>query len=449
MGAIISQLNNRLTFDFAAYLRGRTSLSQSFRSIATSATSHRQRKGTLQVLNGSAGLVAGVAGATALSLAAAPLTLGLSVPIHAAATASIVGNSIAAASVTSSAASFGFGRSGDRDIARRLQNLKRAIECIAKKDAEINSLLKQSTSTSCLGDKAETVEVRDLQACRGLCNIWEEWDLAQKKDTKSATIAYDLPLHIFQSQGIIFGTKTIIDGTKNVTREEHDLAAALVQAADAIDADTEMLRSLGDRRFRYWGCIAEERRLSHGRLTYIDGGGGCKRYMVVTYHMPGGHNEEGDCQDEPTRIKSDSTNVICLPEGTTNIKIHFLVRGGGTVKKIDRSHPKQPWVKDESSGEYQVDVFDLESGDGSDVVFLLRGSFTHSYVHRAWDFGRNHPVVKPRKWEWWPGAEEECDKLLPDIGLRTLHITTGEYSQESCGLGFGLGLDSCRLPSSV
>jgi hypothetical protein len=431
MGGTISHINNRLSFDFDSYIRERDELARLFHSLAEAATTHRQRKGTLQVVNGASGVAAGVAGAVAILTA--PVTFGLTLPIGAAATAAIVGNSIMAASITSSAASYGYGHVVDVDIERRLHNLRYLIDCISEKDEQVNSLLRglqmenpEPVLNEPKKQKAEP-ELKALQkneaqpllkACQRLKEQREEWDLSSHEKS----VAYDLPVSVFKNQGLVFGTHSIMKGSKQVQEEQY-FETALKHTADTINEETAIIRNL-ENRFKFISCIPTERRLPRGRLTYVDGGGGCTRFMVVTVSLDG--------QKESAQVlKSDSTNVIRLPEGATNIKVHLQVMGGKTVKKVDRSHAKQPWVKS-SSGEYEIDVFDFDHGDGVDAVFFAQGSITHSYVPKAWDFGRPS-IVKPRKWEWWENAEEECRELLPDIETRA-QDRTARYDNEPCGL---------------
>lgn len=413
MGFALSRLNNKLTFDYETYVLERDELARLLRDISSSAACHRQRKGALQVVNGASGVAAGVAGAVAI--VTAPVAFGLSLP----ATAAIIGNSIAAASVASSAASCLHGRLVDGDIEQRLKNLRCLIDGIARKDEEINSLL------TCLrkGDASEPA----VKACRNLGRVWEEWDLSATDERKS--MAYDLPVSVLKSQGIFFGTRSIIEGSKQV-REEDDLESALACAADAIDEETAIVRKLEDR-FRYLSCLPGERTIPRGRLTYVDGGGGCSRIMVVTFF--------DDMTRTTSTLKSDSTNVIRLPERATDVKVHFEVKGGKTVKKVDRPEPKQPWVKSAESGKYETDVLDFDRGDGVDAAFVVKGSIAHSFVHKAWDFAR-HPSVEPRRWEWWENAGEECRELLPEIEARSLNRTRREdepCAMDLCGSCFG------------
>ena len=66
---------------------------------------------------------------------------------------------------------------------------------------------------------------------------------------------------------------------------------------------------------------------------------------------------------------------------------------------------------------YETDIFDFRYGDGVDAVFYVEGSFTHSYVSKAWDFGRSRRRP-PRSWEYWEHADEESQQLSPDLVAR-------------------------------
>lgn len=421
MGGTLSHINNKLSFDFDSYLYEREELANELRNISQAAASHRQLKGSLQVVNGASGIAAGIAGGVAL--VASPITFGLSLPV-AATTVAIVGHSITAASVAASAASYSYGHVVDKDIAKRLLNLSHTIHSIAKKDKEINFLMKgpqkeklpddsSRNETSSTSENEQPETETGIKACQRLCNVWDEWDLATKENK---TVGFDLPLSIIKSQGIVLGTSSIIEGSKQVLQEQ-ELETALIQTANNIDKESATIRKL-ESSFQYLTCISSEKRLPRGRLTCIDGGGGC--VMVVTFDHYG-TNET---------LQSDSTNVIRLPEGVTNVKVH--IRAGSTpLKKVDRRDPKQPWIKSDS-GEYQVDEFEFDHGDGVNAVFLVKGrNLMQGYVHKAWDFGR-HPSVKPRSWEWWENAIEECKDLIPDLEAR---LTRVAYTNEPCGTG--------------
>mmetsp|Transcript_37048 Transcript_37048/g.80643 ORF Transcript_37048/g.80643 Transcript_37048/m.80643 type:complete len:432 (-) Transcript_37048:88-1383(-) len=424
MGNQLSQYNNRLTFDFDSYVRERDELAALFLSIGKDAAEHRQRKGTLQVVNGASGVVAGIAGAASLILA--PVSMGASLPAGAAVTAATVGNSLTAASIASSTASYGFTRSVDRDIATRLHNLRHMIECIAKKDEEINSLLRASS----VRHRAKGEGLIEIRASKKLCGVWEEWDLASDNQKKNS--GFDLPLSIIKTQGIVFGTKSIIEGSKQM-KEDNDIEQALTLTAQNLDMESAVLRGL-ESRFRYVSCITPRMGLPRGRLTYIDGGGGCSRIMVVSYYNS--HTQQTE------ELKSDSSKCVLLPEGATMIKVHFMVKGNTTVKRVDRSVPGQPWTKS-TDGKYETDVFDFDSGDGIDAAFVVRGVITHSRVEKAWDFGR-HASEAPRIWEFWDNAQEECREVAPDIAARAA-LRLSDY--EPCGMQLAL-CGACFEPDS-
>lgn len=431
----LSQYNNKLSFDLDSYVRERDELAELFRSIKNDAAQHRQRKGKLQVVNGASGVAAGVAGAVgAASLLLAPATMGMSlIPTGAAA---IVNTSLTAASVTSSAAAYGYNRAVDRDIAKRLHNVRHIIECIAKKDEEVNSILLQRARAALnipqSKEEGRRQPVVTMQACQKLCQVWREWDdlAASSEEKRKKNVAFDLPMAIFQTQGILFGTKSIIQGSKRMKEKENndedDIELALALTATNIAAESTVLRSM-ENQFRYLSCISPGTGLPRrGRLTYIDGGGGCSRVMVVCYY-----NIYEQATEE---LKSDSSNCIRLPEGATKIKVHFQVKGGNSVKKVNRSAHGQPWVKS-SDGKYEVDVFDFDKGDGVDAAFVAKGTMTHSWIEKAWDFGRRQhgfASVEPREWEWWENAIEECKEVAPDIEARTADRASAV--DESCGM---------------
>lgn len=509
MGVSLSKLNNKCSFDFDAYIGEREELAEDLRRISQDAASHRQVKGSWQMVHGASGVAAGIAGGVAL--VAAPVTFGMSLPIVAT-TAMIVGNSITAASLASSAATYGYGHVVDKDIAKRLQNLRHVIESITCKDVEINSFLKaptsSNTSASNSADKSKQETAKEskslsnnkgepnkkgssekltemktstkesckknvshnastkksntqkvstasekaasdtaagskvskkasvspvtttkkgkksvaIKACQTLCEVWNEWDLATKENK---TVGFDLAVALVKSQGILMGTHSMIQGSKQVT-EEQDLETALVNMADLIDKESLLIRQLD---LRYLSCIPTERRLSRARLMHIDGGGG-QVTMIVTFHRG---FFRGYLSPEET-LKSDSTNSIRLPEGATNITVQFTDRTGKVVKKVDRSAPQQPWVKSEDGKHHEVEACTFDIGDGVDAVFVVKGCLTHAYIHTAWDFGR---ISEPRSWEWWENVHEESKELLPDIEQRSrVARSTAIHNDAPCGLDF-------------
>uniref|UniRef100_A0A7R9WEU0 Uncharacterized protein n=1 Tax=Pseudictyota dubia TaxID=2749911 RepID=A0A7R9WEU0_9STRA len=392
MGASLSRINNKLSFDYAEYLREKSELSFLLRSIATDSAARRKRRGVAQATAGVTSVAAGIAGA----VAAAPATLGLSLPAAAVATAAVVGNSMTAASVASSAASFGHGYAVDRDIVRRLENLEPLMSSMSRKDAEVDALVKFFRGR---GDEVFPA-ISELQD-----------KLSKKVSFNEGAKANGMAAWSVLSPG----TYGLVNGSKQFKSEE-EFEKALTTAADSIDEKTAILRSL-EGQFSYVTCVPAERRLSRGRLTYIDCGGGCSRFMKVT------------CSDRRTggsfELESDSTNTLRLPEGASNVKVTFHIRGGGenkAVRKVDRASSRQPWVKS-AKGKRLADVLEFEDGDGVDAVFCVKGPMTHSFVHKAWDFGRD-PLMPPREWEWWgENAEEAWKDILPDSEERSLRRT--------------------------
>ena len=144
-------------------------------------------------------------------------------------------------------------------------------------------------------------------------------------------LVVDLPLSILKSQGLVFGTHSIIEGAQQF-RQEDDVEKALTKAAEALENETTTIVAL-EKQFRYLSCVPGEQKLPRGRLTYIDLGGGCSRIMVASFY---------DNQNQAQVLKSESSNVLRLPDGATLVKVFFQVKGGPTVKKVNRSDPKQP-----------------------------------------------------------------------------------------------------------
>lgn len=458
MGTSLSRLNNKLTFDFDTYIQERDELARDLRGLAADAAWHRRVKGSWQVLQGASGVAAGIAGGVAL--ATAPITFGLSLPAVAT-TAAIVGNSITAASLASSAASYGYGHVVDKDMAKRLVNMRHVIFSLAAKDKEISEFLSakkcsakenneeqkaaESSATTIatkghssissslapsngnaheklstpssesppkhnteISDNSTATTSKDsscakpkrklvlIQACRRFCEAWDTLDLETKEKKK---IGFDFAVALVRSAGIVLGTNSILEGSKTV-QEAHDLETALLQTAETLEKETEAIRQLDTR---YCSCLPQERKLPRGRLQYIDGGGG-QVDMIV-------HFDHCGTQE---RLKSDSTKIIRLPEQATNVMVTFQDRSNKMVKRVDRASPRQDWVKN-SSGNYELEVCDFEFADGADIIFVVKGTLTHAYIHKAWDFGLRR---KPRSWEWWENAAEECKELIPDVENR-------------------------------
>lgn len=90
--------------------------------------------------------------------------------------------------------------------------------------------------------------------------------------------------------------------------------------------------------------------LPRGRLTYVNGGGGCARKMTVAYFDQTGIPQIMD--------NTGSQHTVVLPEGAHTILVKFRVTWGSTVKQIDRKHPLQPWVR-ASDGSYPDEVGSL------------------------------------------------------------------------------------------
>ena len=293
MGVLLAHWNNKLSFDLASYLEDREDLVKLLREIGHDASHHRSHKGTMAVVNGASGVAAGVVGIVAL--AAMPTTLGLTAPL------AVVGNSLAAANLASSAASYGYSQAVDKDVARRLYNLRYLVGTIAKKDEEINKILKrfwknkrndapkkliwENNHLERTDDMDESMEQdpiqqqQPIQACHKLQLVCERLDvakLAESTDLKS--LALELPVSVLNTQGIVMGTRSIIQGSKQIHTEE-ELEEGLVSTADLLDQETSFLRSREcKRRFKYFKSITSRRGGSittnkGGRLTYVDGGG--------------------------------------------------------------------------------------------------------------------------------------------------------------------------------
>lgn len=394
MGASLSQLNNKLSFDCAEYLRERSELSCLLRSVASDSAARRKKRSAVQTVAGATSVAASLAGAVVV----APATLGLSIPAAAAISAAVVGNSMAAASVASSAASFGHGHAVDRDIVRQLKNLQPLVDSMSRKDEEVDAIVRFFRGD----DKVVPTA------------IWEARNkLSDRVSFNEGAKANGLTAWSVLSPG----TYSLLSGPNQFESEE-ELEKALILAADAIDEKTTILRRLWEEsRFTYLACVPSERCLSRGRLTVIDNGAGCSRFMRVVCFDPN--------SGALIELESDSTNVLRLPEAASDVKITFHVRGGGertAVRKVDRAGTEQPWIKS-AKGKRVAEVIEFERGDGVDAVFCVKGGMTHSFVHKAWDFGRK-PTVPPRKWEWWgENLEEDWKNILPDSEERCLSRT--------------------------
>jgi len=404
---------------FDDYVQEREELALLFREIAKVAGEHRQKKGTLQVINGASGVTASVAGAIALALS--PSTFGLSVPAAAVMTTVIVSHSIAAASLTSSVASYGFGREGDEDIARRLRNLQCVMDSVERKDAEINKLM-------------SNLERDNVQPVVKACQQLRSSHVHREMDKEKPPVHVDLPLSVMKTHGIFLGTHSMLEGVKKV-QEEEELEIVLMETANALDEETSTIRTLRNQ-FKYLSCVPGEQELPRGRLTCIDRGGGPSRIMVATFL---------DGKEEKT-LKSDNSKVILLPEGATEVKVHFEFNGGNTIKKVDRGDPKQQWIMTER-GQHQVDVFDFDCGDGVDAVFMVQWTLTRTFVSKAWDFGR-HPWATPRAWEWWENADTECKELVPGLEARLANRSKIYEPTDPCGMDM-LTCGSCLMSSDV
>lgn len=137
-----------------------------------------------------------------------------------------------------------------------------------------------------------------------------------------------------------------------------------------------------------------------GRLTYVNGGGACARWMEVAFRAATG---------EEMTIQSDKTHVVKLPLGASDIKIRFGVIAGTVVKKVNRHHCEQPWITPT-----EVEKINIASGNGVDAVFEVRGTSCHSFVHRAWDFGNDGSGMRG-EWEWCGNSDQQnndCATLL-------------------------------------
>ena len=430
----LARLNTgRLSFDYDIYVAERRELAADLRSIAAAVQQHRYLQGSWQMAQGTAGLTAGLAGSVAL-LAATPVVAGVAT----AAICSLVGKSVAAASLASSAAKYTHGHVVDKDIAARLRNLHHIIESIAQKDDEMNryfvvvakktnveSSPQSSFISACTDDVTLDENAVDNQtakdtpqaaicACRALCKIWQDQDLASQKEKQIQIL--DLAVALMSSSGVVMGAHSIVQGHKRV-RAADSLETALQQTADALDYETAEICKLD---LRYLQCIPVPRQLPRGRLLHLDGGNGQVTMMVTFDHGPSA--------SRVTTLKSDSTRSIRLPYGATNVRVTFQDLAGKPVHKVDRAHPQQPWIKDET-GKPVCEECTFASGDGVDAVFVVKGSLTHAYIHMAWDFGRSSLLTdassspplssspsssssssSPREWEWWGNAEENGDK---------------------------------------
>ena len=130
----IRRSNTRLSFDYAHYIADRRELAADLRSLATAAKQHRQTQGTWQMAQGTAGVTTGVAS----SVAVVALLVVAPAAAATAAVAGLVGKSVAAASLASSAAMYTHGHVVDKDMALRLRNLYHDICSIAARDDEMN-----------------------------------------------------------------------------------------------------------------------------------------------------------------------------------------------------------------------------------------------------------------------------------------------------------------------
>jgi hypothetical protein len=235
--------------------------------------------------------------------------------------------------------------------------------------------------------------------------VYDRWDkLTSNKENKSL-VSFDFARALGRSNGVFGGTSSIIEGSKTVQQAD-DLEMALRETAEALERETAILRPLDFRRLP---CLPTEPKLPRGRLQHIDNGGG-QVDMVVSFDDRHGRRET---------LHSDSTQMIRLPERSTNVEVRFLDRAGKMVYQVDRASPKQGWVVD-AQGRRVVETCHLDCADGVDVVFLVRGGVTHAYIHKAWDFGRalEPTAPPPREWEWWYNVAEEAKVLVPNIERR-------------------------------
>uniref|UniRef100_A0A7R9ZHG1 Uncharacterized protein n=1 Tax=Pseudictyota dubia TaxID=2749911 RepID=A0A7R9ZHG1_9STRA len=187
--------------------------------------------------------------------------------------------------------------------------------------------------------------------------------------------------------GIGCGIWDMTSGIKNI-RNESDFEKKFVKYVEALQAQCQLIRQ-HETSFR-------SNRGKRGRLTYINGGGGCARQMLVSYRT---------VENEKMAIESNS--VVSLPEGAHDVKVRFCVTGGSMAWQVDRHDPKQPWTEP-----CKAEIIKIPKADGVDVVFELHGTSQHSYVHKAWDFSKSASCSSPREnWEWC-GDEKDRESLL-------------------------------------
>lgn len=138
----------------------------------------------------------------------------------------------------------------------------------------------------------------------------------------------------------------------------------------------------------------------------MEGSMACIRYMTATFEDIDGVQRVISTKDTPRC--GWYTAQLDLPFGACRVRVHFNVVGGAPVCRVVRSEGSR-WFYDR--GVRVLEVFEMDFGDGANVVFRLAGPAPFSYVAEARDFGQPEGAA-PRPWEWWAGSvcQEDADR---------------------------------------
>jgi len=419
-----------LPFNFEEYIENRELIVSGFEKLASKHRNKRVSRGTTSVAKGAVNTAGGGAAVTAASASviatnAAATAATTSCAVTAASAASTAVTAAAAASVAAVAApvvlgvgmAMGLGMCAGKYIvdradeaefsrlAKSLGDLNEMDRIIDGKITEIQEVAlagKESSEASpqqillnsynawngvdaAAEIKEEVVEGFDAMKAvgDGHCNasdlelvnqaVGDGTLLAAEGTAAAVTVAGGLGIF-----GVLGGIWDMHSGAKKIQNED-DFEKKLAEFAKVLRAQCVLIR-------KYEACFSRKGEKC-GRLTYINGGGGCARDMLVSYLT---------AKNESVEVISDESHVVVLPEGARSISVRFSVQGGSMAWKVNRHDPKQPWIV--PSEEEEINI---RNADGVNAVFELRGTSQHSYMHEAWDFGKNSKSNSSREyWEW-------------------------------------------------
>lgn len=113
-----------------------------------------------------------------------------------------------------------------------------------------------------------------------------------------------------------------------------------------------------------------------------------------------------------------------LPWCARKVRVQFHVVGGGPICRVVRSEGCR-WLYE--AGFRHPEIFELDFGDGANIVFRLAGPAPRSYVAEARDFGRPEDTAS-RPWEWWAGSacQEDADRAAYNAAWLREEVDEGD-----------------------